>query len=249
MAKQRKKHSRLILVTKLFILFVMTTMTGCEMDVTEDDYDDNGGNEPQTIPIFERVWTYPGGITLHATNERTVTINRLPLTGIQKDYRGVCIVDGKYLEVTLTHVKAETGIEYQRLSQPLLLYAVYENGNLDILPYENVNTGYVNAPGNASITDTVWVFDEGCVLHMGDVSASITRLEFPETGIKDYAGSYEITSNKFVEIRLQYDKRPEEKYMERMRIGILIYAIYNETTPPTLNLYTTAILSTGFYVP
>jgi len=237
----RKQKARGVL---LLLLTVMTAIMGCETDVTGDDYGD--------IPIFERVWTYPAGITMHITTEKTVTISRLPLTGTtQNDYRGVCIVHGKYLEVTLTHSKAETGLEYQRLSQPLLLYAVYQNGNLDILPYENVNTGYVNAPGNASITDTVWVFSVpvGSTLHMGNKSVSITRLGLSETSTQDYAGTYAITSKKFVEICLLYAKHPEEKQMERMRIGVLIYAIYNETTPPTLNLYTGAILSTGYYVP
>lgn len=245
----KKKQVNLALVLVLAVIVMM----GCENGMTGiDDYTEEKEPQetiPETIPVFERVWTYPRGITVFLTNEKTVTITRLPLTGTKNDYRGIYMVEGKYLEMTLTHSKAEAELEYQRLSQPLLLYAVYDNGSLDLLPsYENVNTGYV-APGNASIIDTVWVFSGGTTLHMGNESASITRIVLPETDARDYAGIYTITGKKYIELQLRYSKMPDDKQMERMRIGILLYAIYNETTPPTLNLYTGAILSTGFYIP
>jgi len=254
--KDRKQKAMAVL---LLILLVTTALISCETSTNSDvnpnvnsGGNDHEGKKTQTIPVFERVWTYPGGMTVHLTNEGTATINRLQLAGTQKDYRGVCMVIGKFLEVSLTHSKSQADREYQRLSQPLLLYAVYDNGTLDVLPYENVNTGYVNAPGNPTIKDTVWVFSvpEGSTVHMGDKSASITRIELPGIDVKDYAGSYEVTSSKFVEILLQTAKLPDDKQFERLRVGILVYAIYNEeTTPPSLNLYTGAILSNGYYLP
>jgi len=242
--KKRKQKAGTVLLS---LLIATTALTGCEMGMNPDGNPD-GNSAVKDSSVIEGSYTFPGGTMLHITKEQTVTFNRLSLNGNVRDYRGICIIEGKFLVITLTHTKTEPATEFQRLSQSQVLHAVMgDNHDIDLLPLEYRNTSRVNHLANA-ITETVWVYENGTWVHMGDETLVVARLPLPGIAAKDYVGTYKITAEKYVEMFLHHTKEEDENFMERLRVGYVIYGIYDDKSN-TLGMYTGVIPSSSFYGP
>jgi len=244
----RKEKAMLVL-----LMFSLTVMIGCkmedsdpmemEMEMKVEPVDPTEGINP----IAEMTFSYRSGMTAHYGSDGTVQVSSMPYGNTLKDYFGIyTITSGKYVELSLTHTKNPEQLNLERLGVPIRCYAIYRTGFLDFLIEGFAHTSVVG-DGNG-FAEKTFVFPSGFTIHFGsgrDSTFQISRLPLDNL-IMDYAGPYNVTQSKFIELILTHSKLPEEKSFEQSRIPSLAYAIYDGKN---ILFFAQGYLSTGSVSP